>query len=338
MYNNIDRKEHLNYIGLTPISEDLDNNLIVRCKNNHIFKRPYKKIFKGNFFCDKCYFENEHFKNDVKQYLPKNTICNEWYENGKDEVDFIIPDKKIAIQCSNDTYYSENNNKYKTVGVNRYKQYKEQGIDLINIYKSSWEAKKEVWVSILQNKFGNSKRIFARKCEIKEVSKLEEKEFLTKNHLQNFIGSTVAYGLYYNNELLCLMTFGKPRFNYRFDWELIRLCSKIGISVIGGPSKLFKHFLNNHTGNIMSYYDLLYSNGNVYKQLGFKFSHYSLPGYWYYKDGVRSNRQTFMKHKLKDKLKFFDPSLTESENCFVCGYYKVWDIGQGIYAYPEVVS
>ncbi|QXO06016.1 hypothetical protein [Campylobacter phage CJLB-10] len=69
----------------------------------------------------------------------------------------------------------------------------------------------------------------ARKCILKQVSKSEEKEFLNKNHLQGFTGSSICYGLYFNNELVCLMSFGKPRFTNKYDWELIRLCTKDGI-------------------------------------------------------------------------------------------------------------
>ncbi|QQV87915.1 hypothetical protein [Campylobacter phage CJLB-7] len=29
--------------------------------------------------------------------------------------------------------------------------------------------------------------------------------------------------MYYKDELMCLMSFGKPRFTNSYDWELIRL-------------------------------------------------------------------------------------------------------------------
>lgn len=40
------------------------------------------------------------------------------------------------------------------------------------------------------------------------------------------------------------MTFGKPRFNKNYQWELIRDCTKSGYNIIGGTSKIWKHFIN----------------------------------------------------------------------------------------------
>ena len=40
------------------------------------------------------------------------------------------------------------------------------------------------------------------------------------------------------------MTFGKSRFSNEF--ELLRFCNKLYTNVIGGASKLFKHFLVDH--------------------------------------------------------------------------------------------
>jgi hypothetical protein len=38
------------------------------------------------------------------------------------------------------------------------------------------------------------------------------------------------------------MTFGKPRFNKNYEYELVRFASKLGTKVIGGAGKLLKYF------------------------------------------------------------------------------------------------
>ena len=38
------------------------------------------------------------------------------------------------------------------------------------------------------------------------------------------------------------MSFGVPRFTDKFEWEIIRECSKQGYFVIGGKEKLWKYF------------------------------------------------------------------------------------------------
>ena len=90
-------------------------------------------------------------------------------------------------------------------------------------------------------------RLNARECEIINVSKQEEKDFLNKNHRQNYARSSLCYGLYFKNKLVQLMSFGKPRFNKNYQWEIIRDCSKDNYLVRGGVSKLWKHFLSNNT-------------------------------------------------------------------------------------------
>ena len=94
-------------------------------------------------------------------------------------------------------------------------------------------------------------KIRASKCTIMDVERSEEAEFLNSNHYQGYIPSPYCKGLYYNNELVCLMSFGKPRFNKNYDWELLRLCTKQNYTVYGGASKLFHSFQLD--GSIISY-------------------------------------------------------------------------------------
>lgn len=97
-------------------------------------------------------------------------------------------------------------------------------------------------------------RINARDCELIEVGSTEEKKFLEENHTQGSARSLVAYGLAYKNELVQLMSFGKPRFNSNYQWEIIRDCTKRNYIVQGGASKLWSHFIkNNEVGSCIVY-------------------------------------------------------------------------------------
>ncbi len=96
---------------------------------------------------------------------------------------------------------------------------------------------------------------------------MESKIFLDENHIQGNCISKYRYGLYYNNELISLMTFGKSRFKDEF--ELLRFCNKLGYNVVGGASKLFFHFLKDHEEikEVISYADRRWSVGNLYFKL-----------------------------------------------------------------------
>jgi hypothetical protein len=73
------------------------------------------------------------------------------------------------------------------------------------------------------------------------------KQFLMENHLQGWArGNSTAYGLYFQEELVQIMTFGKPRYNRNFQWEIIRECSQKNTQVRGGASRLFKAFRRDH--------------------------------------------------------------------------------------------
>ncbi|QPX63856.1 putative homing endonuclease [Campylobacter phage F358] len=328
---NEEKEKYLNDINFEIVSDTLGGELEVKCKNGHVFKRPYTNFKKGHILCPICNPLISSFEKELENLIEVDyTRNNRKVLDGK-ELDFYFPDYNLAIECNGDYWHSESNGKDKYYHSNKTDICNKKGIQLLHIFESSWIEKKDIWTSIINNKLGKSKKIMARKCILKKVDKAEEKEFLNTNHLQGFIGSNICYGLYFNDELVCLMSFGKPRFTNKYDWELIRLCTKMGMNVIGGASKLLKHFEKENKGSIISYSDRLYSDGSIYKQLGFTFSHYSKPGYYYFKGINKHSRQQFMKHKLKDKLEKFDPNLTESENMRLNGYHKVWDCGQGVW-------
>lgn len=148
--------------------------------------------------------------------------------------------------------------------LDRLKTAVENGYDLISVFDwDDWEKIKY----LLQDK----ETLYARKLEIKEVDKKECNEFLNNYHLQNSCnGQEIRLGLYKDNELIEIMTFGKPRYNKNYEWELLRLCTKPEYKVVGGAEKLFKHFIELvNPKSIISYCDNSKFSGEVYTRLGF---------------------------------------------------------------------
>jgi hypothetical protein len=208
------------------------------------------------------------------------------------------------------------------------------GINLMHIWEYDWNnvLKQKIIKSMIRSKLGLGKRIYARETEVREVSSVVTKQFLALNHLQGESVSKVNLGLYHNKDLVAIMTFGKPRFNKNYGWELIRYCSLLGINVIGGASKLLKHFRKNHVGSILSYANREHSNGKLYEALGFNLINMSHPNYQWWNGHLILNRYATQKHKLPKLLnETFDPSKTESENMFANGYRRIWDCGNLVY-------
>ena len=113
------------------------------------------------------------------------------------------------------------------------------------------------------------------------------------------------------------MSFSKPRFNKKYEWELVRFCNKCGYHVPGGASKLLKCFEREYKpDSIVSYADrrwTMNSGDTLYDRLGFHLMNTSKPNYWYWKDkdGELLNRIRFQKHKLPGLLENFDESVSE---------------------------
>jgi hypothetical protein len=131
------------------------------------------------------------------------------------------------------------------------------------------------------------------------------------------------------------MTFSKTRFGNRAEWEMIRYTTG-DIAVIGGKNKLFNAFVSKYNpSSVITYCDRRYGTGQAYKSLGFKHEYTTKPNYWYSKGGFNAlfSRQSFMKHKLKNKLQSYNPDLTEHANMLNNGYYRVYDCGSSAWVW-----
>lgn len=252
------------------------------------------------------------------------------------ELDVYIPDKNIAIEF-NGTYWHSSIYKDSAYHQNKSLACMKQGIHLIHIYEYEWknESKKEKIKLYLKSLITEHPiRGYARECELKRVPNELERQFLDNYHLQGYTSSTIAYGLFYDKNLLSIMTFGVPRFEKTADetaYELIRYCTRPEVTVVGGAERLLYHFIaENKVSRIITYCSLDKFSGSVYKRLGFKPADTPLtkPGYvWVEPDEnkVLSRYQT-QKHKLVENG-LGDESQTEEDIMYSLGYLKVNDAG-----------
>ena len=261
------------------------------------------------------------------------------------ELDIIFPEYNTAIEYdgilwhSYGTGYPNNfsalNKKYH---LNKTNLVEEKGYQLFHIFENEWlnPIKKKIWQSIIQcklNMIPKDNVIFARKCHIRKISSNDAKIFLEYNHMQGSRHAKVNLGLFYQDKLISLMTFGASAFNKKYEYELIRFCSKINHRVIGGASKLLKYFERNYNPkSIVTYANRRWSQGGLYRALDFTFLHNSEPNYFYVKHNTIYSRNLFQKHMLKDKLELFDENLTELQNMINNGYRIIYDCGNKVYS------
>lgn len=182
--------------------------------------------------------------------------------------------------------------------------------------------------------FKERRKLFARNCEIKEVSKSDSIKFIDQYHLQGYAKDSIRLGLYNNDELVSIMTFGKPRYNRNYQYELIRYCSSCNI--VGGAEKLFSYFNKKYSPkNIISYCDLSKFSGLTYEKLGFKLHSRSISKHWY--NGKNHITDNLLRQRGFDQLfgTNYGKGTSNDELMRQNKFFEVYDSGQATYVFDN---
>jgi len=269
---------------------------------------------------------------DYCKHLTDKVVWNDRKAINPKELDIYFPDHSVAIELNGLYWHSYNyieNSEEKMKHYAKYQECKDKGIRLIQLTDRDWSNKKDICKGIIANSVGVcSEKIRASKCVIRKMNTKEAKEFLNDNHIQGYSASSIKLGLYYKETLVYIMTFSKPRFSVKYDYELIRCCSKLNTKVYGAASKILKYFNKN---SIISYCDISKFEGKLYESLGFEYSHASKPNYFYFKKDVIIPRYKAQKANLHKILDVFDSNKTEAENMFINNYRRYWDCGNSVF-------
>lgn len=310
----------------------LKNNFSSRILHN-------SKILHHSNICTKCYpigdlssiSENELFKFIECELM----LITKKHHINKIEIDIFVEEKNVGFEYDGLFWHSEKyrNKKYH---INKTNLCKLNNINLIHIFEDEWLFKKEIVKSIIKNKLGIiENKIFAQKCVVKLISNKLCSKFLENNHIQGDIGSKIKLGLYYENELISIMTFRKKRNSvenkimHDDEYEMLRFCDKLNTTVIDGVNKLLNYFIETYNPNsIITFADRRYSNGDLYEVLGFIHVSNTEPNYFYFKT---SNLKRYSRSKSKKNIlvkEGFDPNKTEHQIMNERGYLRIYDCGQ----------
>ena len=289
----------------------------------------------------KCLLE---FNSNVSNFeLQIYEFAKQYYPNAEQhnrsiiaplELDIYIPELSIAIEC-NGTYWHNDEHKPVKYHLDKTNLANTKNIRLIHIFEYEWLNNKDKILNYLKQQLDiDQTTIYARNCELREISNTVANEFLNLYHLQDGVYSESAYGLFHNNTLVEVMTFGRPRFNTLYDTELLRLCTKSGYKVIGGASKLFKYYVETHKNEtIISYCNLAKFTGNVYSSIGMTYKGTTNPNYVYV---APNNTKILSRYSCRKDIlvkQGFNESLTEAEIMRQRGFNKIYDCGNAVYSY-----
>jgi len=251
------------------------------------------------------------------------------------ELDTVILEKNLAIEFCG-LYWHSDINKDKQYHRMKYLKCKEQGFSLITIFEDEWVFNEYICKKIIKNKLGlTDLRINARMTKVVNIPWKTAQVFYEKEHISGAGSPTkLNYGLVYNDDIVAVMSFGPQRralgsISKEKCYEIYRYAT-IDANIRGGASKLLTAFERNvDVKELITFADLRWGSGNLYKHLGFTFLYDTAPNYYYYKlpNLKRLHRFNFTKHNIINSGG--DPTLTEYQNMINSGYSRIFDCGNG---------
>lgn len=321
---------------------------------NKIIKEKTKetnlKVYGVPYYCmtENCRKSNGNVISKINKNFSKKLLLN----NINNKLEKAIKNKSFDIEIIGENILLEINPTYThnvTYG-SEFRGYKKKPLEKNYHYEKTKLANKynyrciHIWDWDDENKIINMLKpkikIYARKCECKEINNEKCAEFLENNHLQgNCRGQKIRIGLFFENELVEVMTFGKPRYNRKYEYELIRLCTHNSYKIIGGSNKLFNYFLKKYNPkNIISYCDNSKFSGKVYSKLGFKEKDYGRPSkHWYNMKTKQHITDNLLRQRGFDQLfnTNYGKGTFNEELMIKNGFVEIYDCGQSIYFYER---
>ena len=261
--------------------------------------------------CLSVNFAGSSSENEIRDYIA--TIIDDIPQKvrilGGKEIDIYYEKYDIGIEYNGSAFHASMNSLYndkeKDYHQSKFLLAKEKGIHLINIFDVDWCKNSDKIKSYLKDLFISPQRLYARSCKVRQINKTEANLFCNLYHLQGASNtSKYCFGLYYEDELLAVMTFGRQRMKKESstDFELIRYCVKSGYNVVGGANRLLRAFEIKYTPkHLVSYSDNDYFTGNIYTRLGFSYGGQTSLAYYWFLGDKELKREQCQTHKLKNK-------------------------------------
>lgn len=278
---------------------------------------------------------NKSFSDLLNRY---NISHSQEYVIDRKSFDFYLPDHHTVIEINPSYTHSIIENHFHVKVDSNYhldksRLAKEHGLRCIHIF--DWDD----WTKIVLQ-FTPKVKIYARDCKIEVISQDTANTFLSNYHLQGTCkGQEICVGLYYHNSLVQVMTFGRPRYNKKYEWELLRLCTCTEYNVIGGASKLFKFAVNSfNLNNIISYCDLSKFNGDVYEKIGMRHIRDTKPNKIWSK-GRQKITDNLLRQRGYDQLfnASFGKGTSNEELMIKDNWLPVYDCGQCVFEYRKEI-
>ena len=278
-----------------------------------------------------------NFVNIIQSSISSDMEC--WKDFTFFEVPVFFSEQKLALILVSFDLYQEQNLKNKFFIRALYQKFNDMGVECIFIMEDEWLNNQDLIVDKILHILGenSSQKVYARNCDVIEITSDQKAKFLNEFHIQGNDASNINLGLVYDNELVSVMTFSKPKIfmkgaSTQLDgqYELSRFSNTSKYRIVGSFSKLLSYFRKNFNfDTIYSFADLRWGSGNLYKVNGFDLVDEVTPDYSYVINGERKHRWGFRKDRLREKYPdVYKKECTEYETMLKLGYDRIWDCGK----------
>jgi G:T-mismatch repair DNA endonuclease (very short patch repair protein) len=258
-------------------------------------------------------------------------ITGDWSQLGDRELDIWIPQRQLAIEINGLYWHSfhpdQNRPENRLRHLEKTQLCEQKNIQLLHVTDAEWRQQPHVIKNLILSHLGMNQKIAARKCRFEIISNRQSAEFFQQFHLQSSTAAHRSYGLFYDHQLIMSISVGRSRFDTAYPYELLRLCSRAGYTVVGGITKLMTHISQDLKSHIVTYCDRSKSRGRGYLAAGFELLGNTEPGYFWTDGTTVISRHRAQKKKLASWLPNFNPALSESSNMFANQYRRFWDCG-----------
>lgn len=295
------------------ISDSYCNALVL---NYHIDEEVHIKKYVSRPELEVRQFVQDIYKGDI--------ISNTRTIIPPKELDIYIPDRKVAIEI-NGAYYHSVDRVGQNYHFNKSEECEKLGIRLIHIFDYEWENERQqpILKNIIKNALGiNDNKIYARNTIIDVKPSKDLKPFFQQNNIQGFRGGKFAICLLDKNTKEILMSyimgscfFGKGK----YQWEVIRGATKLGVTVVGGASKIWKYFINTYKpDNCVYYVDYNYFNGNSLPYLGLTYltRQPGFKNFWF--DHWKTHEKNVVKNREPNHHKEVVEAIKEGKGFEIC--------------------
>lgn len=208
-----------------------------------------------------------------------------------------------------------------------------KGISMFFVIDIFWYYQKDIILNILKyrtNLYRNPIKIGARQIKIKEIAAKEANRFLETYHAHGVRASSIKLGIYYKDELVSVMSFGKPFLSgnaHNVDLEFHRHCVKPNYTIIGLIDKVMKYLLNNYKVETVLHYkeNLYYNDAEARTKDGYK-GESGVTSYYVINNTVYPRVQAMNMKGLEFPVVCYDKIPTPGSSIFIMKTRKMEDM------------